>query len=118
MLWNLNSIMEFNSALMAIKNEITTASKWVRVCMLSCFSRVWLSRVVAGQATTVGDSPDKNTGVGCQALFHEMSRQHEKETDGIYIKEEIRSRDKNNKREGIRSREQKMKAHFGNGSFF
>ena len=46
-----------------------------------------------------------------------MSRQHKKETDGIYMNEEIKSRDKNSKREGIRNREQKIKAHLGDGSF-
>ena len=42
------------------------------VCMLSCFSRVWLfviSGTIALQAPLSWDSPGKSTGVGCHALL-------------------------------------------------
>ena len=44
----------------------------VRMCVLNHFSRVSLFATlwtVARQAPLYGDSPDKNTGVGCHALL-------------------------------------------------
>ena len=48
----------------------------VHVCLLSCFNSVWLSvtlLTVACQAPLSMDSPGKNTGVDCHALFQGIS---------------------------------------------
>ena len=44
----------------------------IYVCLLSCFSRVWLFAtpwLSLWGSSVRGDSPDKNTGMGCYALL-------------------------------------------------
>ena len=49
----------------------------VLVCVLSCFNRVWLCDPLDCSppgSSVHGDSPGKNTGVGCLALLQESSQ--------------------------------------------
>ena len=61
-----------NTALSELCQSFQCIIKPVCECVLSCFSGIWLFAIlwtVGHQGSSVhGDSPGKNTGVGCQAL--------------------------------------------------